>query len=120
MILSAEARHAITQMRYFQQLEETHRVAVKDQYQKVRQQQRDAYQRTNRETFGALEETITQIANADPIRKSLVGDEQFARSLAEMYAQIAAVEISLCEVEAGTELEKSSRSLRNADTPRVK
>lgn len=93
--LSARTQFAIQQMRLFQQKEETLRAAVTDRYNAEKENLRTAYEKTGRETFGHLDATITQRANDDTMRKNLVGDEQFYRALAEMYARIASVELEL-------------------------
>lgn len=97
-------------MRHFQGKEEEARSAVTDHRDKVKTQLKDNYIRTGRETFGALDETVTQLANNDSIGKTMIGDEQFYRGLAHMYAQIALVELA---IEEKAERE-SSNSVRHA------
>lgn len=103
---------AVIRMRYFQQKEEEARLSVADHRDVLKQQYRENYQRTDRETFGALEETVTQLANSDTIGKTLIGDENYYRGLVVMYTQIALVERA---VEEKDERERASQSVRHDD-----
>lgn len=95
MGMSDRSRWAVEQMRWFQQLEEKYRKSAQNEYEKAKEALARAYTRTNRETLGSFDKTISRRALDDTTRKELVGDENFFRGLTEMYASIAMVELAV-------------------------
>jgi hypothetical protein len=107
---------AVSQMRSFQQKEEQARSAVTDRQDQLKKSYAKAYKETNRETFGAFDETIIQRSNADEVRRTLIGDEQFYRGLVHMYAEIARVELAIDEARSR---EQKSSCVCNVGPPRT-
>lgn len=109
--LSDRAIWAIQQMRFFQHQNELMRDAVVNRHRTVIEDIKQAYTKTNRETFDAIEEIANQRANADELRKSMIADERYFRSLTQLYADIAKVELAIDE--------QKSNSIRDASASRA-
>jgi len=121
MELSEPALRAIHLMRRFQSLEEQYREAAAKEYELARVALETAYAKTNRESLGNISKALHKRALEDPTRKELIGDEQFFRELAVMYAAIAQVELSLDEARERERYRRieSGHDIRNADPSRA-
>ena len=119
MEMSEWSQKAVHLMRHFQNLEEKYRVAAAREYQAAKEELTRAYALTNRESLGNLQLAIQKRAREDQTRKALIGDEQFYRGLAEMYAAIAQVELTLDEARERESYRgaEQSHDLRNVDPP---
>jgi len=116
MFLPSEARVALRWMRHFQRLEEQTRTAVTDRRRDITEAYRQAYIKTNRQTHGSLNQTATQRANQDEVSKTMIGNEQFYRELANMYANIVTAELAYAEAR---ERDEESNRIRNVGASRA-
>lgn len=121
MEMSEWSQKAVYLMRRYQNLAEKYREAATREYQAAKEGLTRAYQRTNRESLGNLDRAIQKRALEDPTRQVLIGDEQFYRALASMYAAIAQVELTLDEARERESYRKAEQShnLRNVDPSRT-
>lgn len=115
MHLPLEATQALRWMRYFQRMEERTRIEVTERRQEITEAFKRAYIKTNRQTHGALNQTVAQRANQDEVSKTMVGNEQFYRELTQMYASVVIAELAYAEAR---EREQSNR-VRDVGAPRA-
>lgn len=113
------AWQAIVDMRLCLETAERIRREIVARKIEVKTSTKATYKRTKRETFGALEQITTRLADDDQTARIMIGDEQFYRGLTVMYAEVARAELALEEAIAREQANPSLRDARASRAQRI-